>query len=259
MRPGAAVLWIALAVALSPVLADLVRHWLSTPWSRYSMVFPFLLAARIRSEPSRPAPVTDGWIWLATALALQLAAVAGGVTRWGRAALPLAVWGGFRLLGVGGLATAALALFIVPIPHELNELSSPALETGLARVAAPVGRLFGAAPQVRMPPQLLVGEETLALTPADGGLSLAALLAGLGWYAGLSLREGAAASARRALVWAALGIPLQALAMTVAVALAAVSGASAGRAWLSHGVWPLVALAGLVRAGAVARSGTAAP
>jgi hypothetical protein len=259
MRPSAAVFWIALAAALSPMLADLVRHWLAIPWSRYSVVFPFLLAARIRSEPSRPAPAADGWIWVAAALALELAAVAGGVTRLGRVALPLAVWGGCRLLGWTGPATAALAVFTVPIPHGLNELASPALETGLARAAALAGRLFGAAPQLLDPPELRVGGEALALLPADGGLSIAALLAGLGWHAGLVLREGAAACARRALAWAALGIPLQAAAVTGAALVAAVSGAPAARALLSHGVWPAVALAGLARTRALARAPRVAP
>jgi len=259
MRPGAATFWIALAAALSPVLVDLARHWSSTPWSRYSLVFPILFVARIRSEPSRPSPARDGWAWIAAALALELVAVAGGVTKLGRAALPLAVWGGCRLYGLTGPATVVLVAFAVPVPHGLNELASPALETGLAHGAARVARLLGAAPQVLDPPQLVVGREALALTPADGGLPVVALLAGLGWHAGLVLREGAVACARRALSWAALGIPLQAVALTGAVALTAVSGASAARALLTHAVWPAVAIAGLARARALARARRIAP
>jgi hypothetical protein len=259
MRPNAAVFWIALAAAFSPVLADLVRHWLAIPWSRYSLVFPFLLAARIRSEPARPAPASDGWIWIAAALALELAAAAGGVTKLGRVALPLAVWGGCRLWGLAGPATAVLVVFAVPIPHALNELASPALETGLARLTVLAGRLFGATPQLLDPPELQVGGEGLALTPADGGLSLVVLLAGLGWHAGLVLREGATASARRALAWAALGIPLQAAAIAGAAGVAAVSGAGVARALLSSAVWPAIALAGLARTRALARARRGAP
>jgi hypothetical protein len=259
MRPNPAVLWIALAAALSPVLVDLVRHWVSTPWSRYSAVFPLLLAVRIQSDPSRRAPAPDGWLWIGAALALELASAAGGVTKLARFALPLAVWGGFRLSGVSGPATAVLSAFAVPIPHVLNEMASPGLETGLAHGAARVARLFGASPQVLEPPQLLVGGQALLLRPPDGGLSLAALLGGLGWHAGLALREGGAVSARRALTWAALGIPLQAVAVTMAVAIAAISGAAVARGWLSHGVWPLVALAGLMRTWTLTRARAAAP
>ena len=71
------------------------------------------------------------------------------------------------------------------------------------------------------------------------------VLAGLGWYSaarsGLSLRAAAARAAR----WAACGIPLQAIAMLLAVGALALGWPKLGRGWLNQGTWIATAVIGL--------------
>ncbi len=85
----------------------------------------------------------------------------------------------------------------------------------------------------------------LALRPSDGGLPLLALLSGLGWYASLRAGCRAPAAARRALVWGASAIPIQAAATLLALGALASGSLELARLLLDSIVWGVVAAVAL--------------
>jgi hypothetical protein len=210
-------LWLALAICLSPVLVDLARHLAAEPWALYVLLFPPILArCALRERPDAPS-ARMGAALLAIALALELVAVGGGVERLGRLGLPLAVIGMSRAFGLLSWQAALLSLWWVPLPHFLLSLFSPALETVWLHVVAwPLDRV-GA--DIAVEAALVrAGAGELALSEPDGGLPLAALLSGLGWYASARLREGPWRCVRRAATWGAFAFPLQAAAVGLSAA-----------------------------------------
>jgi hypothetical protein len=250
----ASALWLGLAAALSPVLADLAQHWAAEPWARYSAVFvPLALSLAWSDAPSR-RPRADGWLWIALALALALVSAGGGMARLGRPAIPIAVLGLARVLGRPAPVRAALAVWVVPLPNALLQATSPGLEwlvgAGLARAAAGLGIPLQWV-QTRDFVGLTAPGGSLALGGVQGGLPLVALLAGLGWYAAARHDAPLRAAARRALRWAPWGLVVQAAAIALAAVLLAAGSPGAARGLLVHATWIAVAACGLVLAGAV--------
>jgi hypothetical protein len=219
--------WLLLAVAFSPVLIDLARHWAERPWAAYSVVFlPLFWLERRRGPRRRPRPGL-GWALLVAALALELVLVAGGLTRVARAALVLGAIGIATLQGRPDLRTTLLLVGFVPIPNLLVSWPSPELEAFWAGLAAnalhPLG--FGALVEIRNGAATLVSTHgRLPLSQADGGLPAAALLVGLAWYAGCRRRWSVAATLARALPCALLAAPLQVAAIGVAAVVADAGG-----------------------------------
>jgi hypothetical protein len=210
-------LWLALGICFSPVLTDLARHLVAEPWARYVLLFPLLLARCALRERSDAPSARMGAVLLVIGLVVELVAVGGGFVRLGRLGLPLAVIGMSRAFGLLPQQTALLALWWVPIPHAVVSLHSPALETAWLHLAAWPLDLIGA--DIGVGAALVrAGGGELALSDPDGGLPLAALLSGLGWYTSARLGEGLWRCLRRAVSWAVLAFPLQVTALGLAVA-----------------------------------------
>jgi hypothetical protein len=236
-------LWLALLAAFSPVLVDLVRHLASEPWTRYALVFAPLLAVCVATSGDRSKPSADGYLWLAVGVGAELFALVGNMARFGRPAFSLGVIGLCRASGVASTRVAALALWLTPVPYLIVLRFSPELETALLHVVGSAARVLGAELSIEGS-HVLAPSGVLELYPSDGGLPLAALLSGLGWYA--SLRTGASpwASLRRAMVWGATALPIQTLAILVAVGALAAEMLPLSRLILDQ-LWVAVALTGV--------------
>jgi hypothetical protein len=251
-RRSAAWMAAALAFALSPILVDLVAHVADQPWARYALVFPPLALWRLRrAAPTARAPGL-GWTLVGAALVLELVTVGGGVPRFGRPAIPLAVAGLCRALGLAGWAPILLACWVVPAPHALSaQLPLPDIFAELA--AALVG---GVALEPGTPPRLLAAAGTLVLRPHHGGVPLAALLSGLGWLAGLRVGGGLAGCARRAALLGLAALPVALLSVLLAAAVLA-AGSPRAASWTLEGMpWVVggaLGLAAVLRAGSEAR------
>jgi hypothetical protein len=229
-RLPASLAWIALAAALSPLLVDLAQHWIDEPWALPSAAFLPLWLRCAYTDASPPRPRWDGYAWLALALALEVVAVGGGMPRYGRPAVPLAVLGLARVLGHPTPARALVALWLVPVPWVLQQASQPALEALLGAGVAALGLPL----RVDREADALAGAAgVLPVSAADSGLALAGLLAGLGWYAaassGASLRAAACAALRRA----ALAPALQAAVWAAAIALLSAGAIAPARSLLA--------------------------
>lgn len=240
-RPGRAVLlFAALGFALSPVLLDLGRHVLAEPWARYAAVFPLLLAWAALREPGLRRATRWGWALVAASLALELVAVGGGVARFARPAVPLAVVGLCRALGLASWRGSLLALWIVPIPHFfLLRAGLPLAEAWGAICEAGFGALaVGLALEPRGDGLALLGAGgALALGSEDGGFALAAALSGVGWLSGVLVGAGWLRCAQEAIVHALSALLLQLLAVAVA-ASALAAGAAGFAGWLlATGPW----------------------
>jgi hypothetical protein len=226
------------------VLVDLALHIAAEPWARYSLVFPPLFAWCLIHDKVPARAGRDGFAWLALAILLELVAVGGGMTRFARPGLPLAAIGTCRIFGLGPGRTALLALWTIPVPKIVIAFASPGLETTLLRVASAAAGLLGADVGVEGC-RAFAAAGQLELTDSDGGLPLAALLSGLGWYASLRCGGSLLACLRRAVAWAVLAIPLQLLGVLAAVTALAMGAPAVGRLLLDHGLWTATAAAGL--------------
>jgi hypothetical protein len=255
--PPEALSWLLLVAAFSPVLIDLAEHLRDRPWAAYCLVFVPLFFAELRRAPRGRRRPHLGWLCLAIALAGELLLVAGGFTRAARPLLPLAALGLGGLVGRPGPRAAALLLAFVPAPHLLVSWASTALEATWARLAAQGVRLLGLPALVeagRYQATLHVGAHTVALSDADGGIPVALMLLGIGWYRGLRDGRAIGASVLRAGALALLAAPLQ-----VAAIFAAALGLRAGwldapRPFLDLAPWVAVALCVLLEALHRARS-----
>ncbi len=238
-RPGlaaAALPWIALLAAASPVLADLFRDLALGPKHHYlglpALLLALALARAPRSgrAPRRPGP---GALALALGLALVLAGLAGEASFLARLGLPLAALGLGLLRGGPPPLLLALAFWLVPLPNSLLGLASPDLEAALGRLVAATLALPGL--PVRCEGLTLVGPAGahLDLRAENGGLLLAHCLAGVGALAAALSGAGWRSAARAAGLGAALALPLQPLAVLGAAGLVAAREPELARLWLS--------------------------
>ncbi len=226
----------ALLFAFLPVLADLVRHLSETPWARYSVLFPLLLAGcALRERGPLRAARRDAPLWIVAGLVVLMVGIFMGVVRWGRVGAALAAIGLCRRFGWGTWRSQALLLLAVPLPA-----------TAL-RVAEPLSQ------QILSLAGLLVGWHGVDVAPVaigrpGSGLPLVPLLAGLGWYAALRRNLPLRAALTRAAGAGLLAFPIQMLATALAALLATAAPTDAARAALIHGPWLLVALLGVTHA-----------
>ncbi|MCG8591489.1 MAG: hypothetical protein MJE66_19515 [Proteobacteria bacterium] len=254
---SARLLWLAWAVAASPVVVDLLVHQLQHPPARYALLFAPLLWLQLRRDGAPGPPARDGLWWLGLGIAMELVFLGAGMTRLARPWVWLSAFGLARWTGRGRAGTWILALFLIPLPSQLARMQSPWLETLHAHVARLLLEPLGATLSVvtAYPWTFLETDAArLVLEAPDGGLSLVCLAAGLGWYA--SLRRGArlTEAGRRAAVWAACALPAQALAVTLAAAVLASGSEALARGLLTHVPWLLVAALGVWVAETGARS-----
>jgi hypothetical protein len=215
-------LGIGLAVGLWPALAEWARHITAEPATAYALVFPLLLLAAARATPPTPPQRLQGLGWLTAAAVVEVVAIGGGVDRAARLAIPLGIIGFLRFTGAAALAPAALALFIVPVPHTLAAL-------------APLEAVWRAFAEFLLGP----AGSSLELAAWDSGVRLVAIFAGLGWY--FDARSGGSwrGAVRRGAQLAMLGLPVQLAAVVVAVWLTRAGFAREARALLTHGIWIL--------------------
>ncbi len=237
-RSQAALPWLALGAAFSPVLFDLVRSLTAVDRSWGIAVAPILIVLCSRGEPASPRRPRLGSVALVAGVALQILGIAGGAWSVARLGLPVAFCGLALATGRPSLPAAALSLWIVPPPTAATSLVSSWLEAPLARFAAGVWSALGAGltasgPLLRTPSGAELGID-------EGGLRLAVLLAGMGWYAGVRARAGSAGLLRRALVFGLWAIPGQAVAVLGAAGLLLLGQPALGRHALQSGL-PLVA------------------
>jgi hypothetical protein len=233
----------ATACALSPVLLDLGRHWMEEPLVRYSSLFVPLSVWQLRSASRLEPPRRDGYLWLGMAAVIVVVTVGGGFVRWGRPAIPLASVGLCRLLGGPRPSVALLTLFIVPVPTVVVDSLSPELPRALLALALPMSRLLCGGPAVQTAglewqQQAFVveaGEASLRIDAMDAGLSLVALCAGLGWLAAILRAD--ALPVIRSLRWSALGLPVQLLALSLALVLLELGAARLAEGLLVHAAW----------------------
>jgi hypothetical protein len=218
----ALLLGVGLIAGLSLALAEWARHIAAEPATAYALVFPLLLLLAARSTPPTAPDRVRGLLWIAAAAAVEVIAFGGGVDRGARLAIPLGIVGYMRFTGSAALAPAALAFFIVPVPHALAAVAP--LEA--------VWRAFA---------EFLLGTagRSLPLDAWDSGVRLVALFAGLGWY--LDARSGGSwrGALRRGAQLAMLGLPVQLAAVIVAVGFAGAGFPNEARGLLTHGIWIL--------------------
>lgn len=223
--------WLALAVALSPVLAEWAGHLAEEPRARAALAGPLFLACAWSGRNAGP-----GWlgaVLLSGALTLEAVALLAGPIAIGRLALPLALCGMALWAGAPSLRVALLSLWAVPIPHTLFWAVSPALEALVLKVAAEPVRLLGGSVLVEGYRAIVPGSE-LILRPGQGGVVTAFILSGAAWLWAVRRGHGLLRAAVAALAGLALGVPAQTALVTVAVALGSQGNPDLANAVLVH-------------------------
>jgi hypothetical protein len=206
--------WPALLVAFSPVLLELLRHVAAEPHARYVLVFAPLLTIAIVTSRDRVQPSSRGYVLLALAIVFEFFALRGDLARFARPAFALGTIGLCQVQGLAPLRTAALALWLTPVPSFV--MSGLGLQTALLGVALPLANLFGAGLSLEES-TVVFPSGALEVQPSDGGLPLAALFSGLAWYASVRAGVSLPATAVRAVTWGAVALPVQAVVMLAAL------------------------------------------
>jgi len=240
-------LWGLLGLAASPVLVDTVRHFAGTPWASYCLVFWALFVRELLRKPVDVYPRGVGWLLVAAGIGIELVMVQAGWPRMGRPGVALAMLGMALGLGHPRPVVALLALWAVPLPSFAANLASPGLERLLFSLAGFVLAPLGIALEVVLPHPdetlATVGSREMPVFGADGGLYLAALLAGLAFYTAVRAQLRPIPLLRRMIAWAALALPIQLAAVIAACAILAAGWPETARLGLSYSPWILTALA----------------
>lgn len=230
-------LWLAAALALSPVLLDVLAHMAREPSARYASIFVPLTALLIASARRGP-PRYDGLLLLALAVGWEFLAIDLRSLPLARPALVLAAVGLCRVGGVGSWPRLLLAAWVVPVPMVLQQRLSPGAEqlwAGLAAALAPF--------PLQVTGSLLVAASgSLSIGATQGGLPLAALLSGWAWASVAGREGGLAQCLLTALAAAALAVPIQIAVLWTAMALLGLGAPDAARWTLAPGAWMTVAL-----------------
>lgn len=236
-------LWAALFLGFSPTLLDLARHWIAEPWAAPFAVFVplWILAVRRPADRSHARPL--GLLLVVGGLLLATFAATSGVTRWGRFGLPAAVVGLAMWLGTPPVARALVAAWWIPFPHFFQTAVFQPLSRLAERWASDGQAWTGGAP-LYAAQEMLPAIDAVPIGPADLGLQSCWLLAGVAWYAGATRGCGGGQTAARALRAGFLGIPIQGLALALAVPMTLLGSAELARGFLDL-VVPLVAVGAL--------------
>jgi hypothetical protein len=168
--------------------------------------------------------------------------------RFARPGVPIAVIGLALLLGRPSLPVSLLALWMIPLPSVLLKWAALFLNTSFLTLASfPLKLIAPNANVVDSSYQTAAG--TLTLSVGQEGLSLLALLTGLGWFAGVRELQKQQkpidfpSLGLRMLVWGAWVIPIQLGALFIACSLTLGGSTTLCGAWLNHGLW--IGVAGL--------------
>ena len=246
------VLWAALLAGFSPALAEFARGFANGSSPPSTLLAPVLILICVwwRVSPAE-SPRAAGAALIAAGLLCELAGI--GLRIWSLEWLgfPIAVTGMALWLGDPPWRVVVLAFGLVPVPVSLETAFTPAPETALLAGACAGWRAVGLALSC-VGPVAHLGERHLELT--DAGITLAWVLAQLGWFVAVCRGADAARALRAALVGAAGALVVQPIAVAVAVGMFAAGSAPAALAWLSPGVWlacAAVALGVALRSGAL--------
>jgi hypothetical protein len=214
---------VGLLFAFSPTLIDLFEHCTTHPWARASLIYPWLAWIGARHERGPITPARWGWLAVAIGLLTELAGIAGNFMRLGRMGLVLAAIGLCRGSGWASARVSLLLLWALPVPHVLIAGASPTLESCWGTAAAGMARLAGL-PVEMVEDGLSMPGGTLGLHPIDGGIALAVLLAGLGWFRSLRCSQAPAPQLLQSLLFGISGFPIQIAAVTLAAILLGLGG-----------------------------------
>ncbi len=231
-------LWLALLVVIAPLLSDLLRHMAEQPWARYSLIFAALLlieSLRRKGTGTRHASgyvlVTFGLLWISLG-------IFGGeeFIRFARPGIPLSILGLALVLGHPPVEVALLSIWTIPAPTAVLNILSPQGESLLLMTAAMPLSLLGH-PSTLEGGTVSFALGALVLGREDSGLVLVTVLSGLGWWVAIRREATLSGCVRSAICWAPLGIPLQWLAVFMAVALTAAGRPEWAAGLLAHGIW----------------------
>jgi hypothetical protein len=235
-------LWLALLLAFSPTLLGLVEHWLARSWPRYSLAFLPLLIWSVWHDSAKRPLFREGLALVIVSVVGQLLASLAAVTFVARPLAAVAVIGLLLLRGLAAPGTALLALWIVPLPYMAIRALTGDAPVALCSAAATL--LTGLGAQVDVVDNTLrVGEARLSVTSPWGGLLLLAHMTGLAWYFSRRRALGYLATAGTLLAAAALALPIQLIAITLAGAFLYAGSSSTARLALDPGSWLLPLLA----------------
>ena len=206
-------LGLAAVFALSPVLWDWTLHLAQTPSARYAALFPILYLIGFRHDSRQPAR-KDGYLFLALAVLVVILSVGGGFTRWGRIAVPVALIAVIRLNGYASLRGSLTLLWFVPLPHFINTLVWPELILFYSQAVAGL-RISLEATSVF----IQSGEGGLRLSQGDAGMALMVALGGVSYFVSWQRDESASRTTTRLLFSVLAALPLQFLAIALALFL----------------------------------------
>ncbi len=218
------------AFALSPVCVEIARHLIEEPWKAPVLVIPLALGWLVRdawAAEREVLPATaararrTGLLCIGLAVALELLAVGGGLPRWGRPALALAVFGWLRAGALIPTASAALASFLVPFPSVVSRAFGPSLVDGWRGLASAIL------------PGVQRDAFPLELHHGDAGWAVAWAGAGLGAFAARRLGTGPAAGLAAMALGSLAGFVCQAAGVLLAAAMSAPLGPTPSRALLT--------------------------
>ena len=193
----AALLWALLLVALSPVIADWVRHLVAEPTARYAVVFVPLLVHLAWTRPHTQPRRAMALVVVLAAVLVAFLAVGGGVTRIGRLAVPFAILGLAAWIGRPGPAVVGLAFFAIPVPSVISDN---------------LAELFEAFSRV---PEILIAPESVASL-----LAIAALFAGFGYYTRVARGAGVLDGAQGAAIASLWSLPVSGALVSTSACLA---------------------------------------
>jgi hypothetical protein len=242
-RPEA-LLWAGAALAFSPALVELARHFATDAWARPSLGALYLVGRGAWGSPAASARPGAGLALLAGGLALEGAGIALGPASLVRPGLALGAVGMALFLGRPSLRLALLFLAVVPVPFALQTALDPALRPLLQTPAAALASLL-AGPTESVAQGLQQGARFLRVYASDLGLPEAALLAAAAWAVAARRR---APLPRTALVCAAAGaagLGLQLAGLVLSALVLASAGEEAARSTLGT-VPGLLALAAAI-------------
>jgi len=238
--------WLALACAFSPVLIQLARAVPELQFGWSVLLAPALMISLAVRDRHRAVPRRGlAQALLAIGLLIELIGLAGGSPGIARVGLPVSVVGLVLWTGFPSVKTAMLAFWAVPIPVAIYGLTTPNLESAYAHLGAAFGALLGADIHAGGP-LMRTGADHLELDPYHNGLHLSFVMTQLVWYAAARNGTSVPKTLGRMVCVAVAAVPLQILAVLVAVLLLLAGAPDAANLWLDHGAWLLTAILGVV-------------
>jgi len=154
------------------------------------------------------------------------------------------VLGASRAFGLARMHHALLAFWLIPLPYALLSQLGPHAHALNLAVLAPLLGALGL--ESAFQNGFLAGPGGgLALNATNAGLTLAALLSGLAWYASVRAGHGLLGAMRAALLGGVAAFPAQLVLLGFGAVACALSAPGVGAFFLQPIVWSVVALMGI--------------